>query len=46
VLEFIPFCAIFFLVAFRNAHVNWQLRIGHLGSPAAYLRSPEPFWPS
>ena len=44
-LQFIPFCAIFFLVAFKNAHVNWQLRTGHLGSTGDYLRSPEPFWP-
>ena len=45
-LQFIPFCAIFFLVAFKNAHVNWQLRTGQLGSAGDYLRSPEPFWPS
>ena len=44
-LQFIPFCAIFFLVAFKNAHVNWQLRTGQLGSTGDYLRSPEPFWP-
>ena len=44
-LQFVPFCAIFFLVAFKNAHVNWQLRTGQLGSAIDYLRSPEPFWP-
>ena len=45
-VQFIPFCAIFFLVAFKNAHANWQLRTGQLGSAGDYLRSPEPFWPS
>ena len=44
-LEFIPFVAIFFLVAFKSAHANWQLRTGRLGSAADYLRSPEPFLP-
>jgi hypothetical protein len=45
-LQFIPFCAIFFLVALKNAHVNWQLRTGQFGSAGEYLRSPAPFWPS
>lgn len=44
-LQFTPFVAIFFLVAFKNAQVNWQLRTGQLGSAADYLRSPEPFLP-
>ena len=44
-LQFIPFCAVFFLVAFKSAHANWQLRTGRLGSVGDYLRSPEPFWP-
>lgn len=44
-LQFTPFVAIFFLVAFRNAHINWQLRTGLSGSAADYLRSPEPFLP-
>jgi len=44
-LEFLPFCAIFFLVAFRYAHMNWQLRTGQLGTASAYLCSPAPFWP-
>ena len=44
-LQFTPFVAIFFLVAFKYAHVNWQLRTGRLGSAADYLRSPEPFLP-
>ena len=45
VLQFVPFCAIFFLVAFKNAHVNWQLRTGQVGSASDYLHSPEQFWP-
>lgn len=45
-VEFLPFCAAFFLVAFRNAWLNWQLRVRRLGSAADYLRTSEPFWPS
>lgn len=44
-LEFTPFCVIFFIVAFKYAHQNWQLRTGRLGSAGDYLRSPEPFLP-
>ena len=45
-LEFIPFCAVFFLLAFKNAWQNWQLRTGRLGSAMDYLTTTEPFWPS
>lgn len=44
-LQFAPFCLVFFLAAFQQAHVNWQLRTGLLGSAGDYLRSPEPFLP-
>ncbi len=44
-LQFAPFCLIFFLIAFKQAHVNWQLRTGLVGSAGDYLRSAEPFWP-
>ena len=44
-LQFAPFCLAFFLTAFKQAHVNWQLRTGFLGSAGDYLRSAEPFWP-
>lgn len=44
-LQFMPFVAIFFLVAFNYAHINWQLRTGRPGSAADYMRSPEPFLP-
>ena len=45
-LEFIPFCAVFFLLAFKAAWQNWQLRTGRLGSAMDYLTTTEPFWPS
>lgn len=44
-LQFAPFCLVFFLAAFQQAHVNWQLRTGRLGTAGDYLRSPDPFWP-
>ena len=44
-VQFAPFCLVFFLAAFRQAHVNWQLRTGMLGSAGDYLRSAEPFFP-
>lgn len=45
-LEFIPFCAVFFLLAFKAAWENWQLRTRHLGSAMEYLTTTEQFWPS
>lgn len=45
-IEFIPFCALFFLLAFKNAWMNWQLRTGRLGSAVEYLTTAERFWPS
>ncbi|WP_145144286.1 hypothetical protein [Roseomonas gilardii] len=45
-MEFIPFCAVFFLLAFKNAWLNWQLRTGRLGSAMAYLSTAERFWPN
>ena len=45
-LEFIPFAGLFFLLAFKNAWQNWQLRRGQLGSAMDYLATTEPFWPS
>jgi len=44
-LEFLPFCALFFLVAFYNALLNFQIRIGRLASWREYLASNERFWP-
>jgi len=45
-LEFVPFCGLFFLLAFKNAWQNWQLRRRRLGSAMEYLTTGEPFWPS
>ena len=45
-LEFMPFCAAFFLLAFRNAWLNWQLRTRQVGSASNYLQTNERFWPS
>ena len=44
-LQFAPFSLAFFLTAFKQAHVNWQIRTGQLGSAGDYLRSAELFWP-
>lgn len=43
--EFLPFCAVLFLMAFKSAWMNWQLRTRRLGSAAAYLRTTDPFLP-
>lgn len=45
-VQFLPFCATFFVLAFRSAWQNWQLRTGNLGSAGTYIRTTEPFWPS
>ena len=44
-LEFLPFCALFLLVAFYNALLNFQIRIGRAASWREYLATDEPFWP-
>jgi len=44
-LEFLPFCALFFLLAFYNALLNFQIRIGRTASWREYLVTNEPFWP-
>jgi hypothetical protein len=44
-LEFLPFCTLFFLLAFKSAWMNWQLRTRRLGSPVAFLTTTEPFLP-
>ncbi len=43
--EFVPFVMLFFLLAFRSALMNWQLRTRRLGSPVAYLRTTDSFLP-
>jgi glucan phosphoethanolaminetransferase (alkaline phosphatase superfamily) len=44
-LEFLPFCALFFLLAFYNALLNFQIRIGRAASWREFLATSEPFWP-
>ena len=44
-VEFMPFCLLFFLLAFKSAWRNWQLRTHHVGSALAYLTTSEPFLP-
>jgi hypothetical protein len=44
-LEFLPFCALFFLLAFYNALLNFQIRIGRMASWREYLATSEPLWP-
>ena len=44
-LEFLPFCALFLLLAFQSAWMNWQLRTRRLGSAGAFLRTTDPFLP-
>jgi hypothetical protein len=45
-LYFLPFCAVFFLMAFYNALLNFQIRSGRLASWREYLATPAGFWPN
>jgi hypothetical protein len=45
-LYFLPFCAVFFLVAFYNALLNYQLRARRLASWREYLATQDRFWPN
>ncbi|WP_036262914.1 hypothetical protein [Methylocapsa aurea] len=45
VLEFAPFCLIFFLTAFRAALKNYQIRTRRLATAGEYLRTERSFWP-
>jgi hypothetical protein len=44
-IEYLPFCSVFFLLAFKSAWMNWQLRMRRLGSAVTYLRTTDPFLP-
>ncbi len=46
VLGLIAFCAVFFLSAFHNALINWQIRTRRLGSVREFLNAGETWWPS
>jgi hypothetical protein len=45
-LQVLPFCAVLFLLAFRSAWQNWQLRTRRIGTALDFLRAKEAFWPS
>jgi hypothetical protein len=44
-VEFVPLCLLFFVLAFKGAWMNWQIRTQQMGSAAAYLRTNAPFLP-
>lgn len=44
-LNFLPFCVLFFLVAFYNALLNYQIRTGRMACWREYLLTGKPFWP-
>jgi hypothetical protein len=45
-VEFVPFCLVFFLLAFKSGLENYQLRTRRRASVMEYLRTSESFWPS
>lgn len=44
--EYAPFCLVFFLLSFRSALLNFQIRTLRLATAAEYLHTSEKFWPS
>ena len=46
VLGLVGFCSVFFLAAFYNAMVNWQVRTRRLGSAREFLATEDRWWPS
>ncbi|MGB5084166.1 MAG: hypothetical protein WBO09_06055 [Methylocystis silviterrae] len=46
VLEFAPFCVFLFLIAFRSALQNYQIRTRRLATAGEYLDTSGQFWPS
>lgn len=44
-IEFLPFCAAFYLLAFRSALENFQLRTLTLATAWEYLSASEELWP-
>ena len=45
-VNFLPFCALFVLVGFYHALLNFQIRIRRTASWREYLATSESFWPS
>ena len=46
VLEFAPFCVFLFLMAFRSALQNYQIRMRRMASAGEYLATQGAFWPN
>lgn len=46
VLGLIALCSVFFLSAFHNALINWQVRTRRLGTAREFLNASETWWPS
>ena len=46
VVGLLAICAAFFLSAFYNALINWQIRTLRLGSVREFLATEESWWPS
>jgi len=46
VLGLIALCSVFFLSAFHNALINWQIRTRRLGTAREFLNARETWWPS
>ncbi len=44
-LDFLPFCVLFFLLAFYNALLNFQIRLGRAAGWREYLMTSEAFLP-
>lgn len=44
-VEFLPFCAVFFLMAFKSALENYELRMRRLTTALRYLCAADGFWP-
>ena len=46
VLGLIALCSVFFLSAFHNALINWQVRTRRLGTAREFFNANETWWPS
>jgi hypothetical protein len=46
IIGLLAICTAFFLSAFYNALVNWQIRTMRLGTALEFLRTEESWWPS
>jgi hypothetical protein len=44
-LQFMPACAVFFLLAFRFGLENYQIRMRRKVTAMDYVRAPSGFWP-